>query len=204
MADRIDSAQSAPRAPVVLHGHRVFGITGWKNSGKTTLVTRLIATLSQRGYRISSVKHAHHKCDIDKPGTDSFRHREAGSGEVALVAAGTRWAIMHECRDEQEPLLGDVLARLSPCDLVLVEGYKTEAFPKIEVQRADARNTEPLDPDDFFIVARASDQPDKLKANAHLNDGLDIFALDDVEEIADFISAFVSLPAINIDGESTS
>nr|WP_321457519.1 molybdopterin-guanine dinucleotide biosynthesis protein B [uncultured Cohaesibacter sp.] len=165
------------------HGHKVFGVTGWKNSGKTTLVTRLIKTLTDRGYRISSVKHAHHQCDIDKEGTDSFRHREAGSGEVALVAAGTRWAIMHECRNEEEPRLSDILARLAPCDLVMVEGFKREPFPKIEVRRADAKNTEPLAVTDHHIEAVASEDPDSLDLPPNLKQ----FQLDDVELIADFV-----------------
>ncbi len=172
-----------------MHGHKIFGVTGWKNSGKTTLAVRLIALLSERGYRISSVKHAHHKCDIDKEGTDSYRHRQAGSGEVALVAAGTRWAIMHECRNEEEPLLSDVLARLSPCDLVLVEGYKKEPFPKIEVRRAGAVNSEPIAAQDHHIMAIASDDPDKLEAA----ETLPRFHIDDVEAIADFIVNMMKL-----------
>ena len=172
------------------HGHRLFGVTGWKNSGKTTLITRLIAELSGRGYRISSIKHAHHKCDIDKEGTDSFRHREAGSGEVALVAAGVRWAIMHECNGDEEPLLNTILQRLAPCDLVLVEGYKTEPFPKIEVRRADAKQTEPIAPNDNRIVAVASDQPELLEGTH----GLKQFQLDQVEQMADLIVEITGLP----------
>ena len=100
---------------------RVFGITGWKNSGKTTLTERLVREFVARGRKISTVKHAHHGFDIDREGTDSFRHREAGAGEVAIVS-GRRWALMHELADEEEPALGDILARLAPCDIVLVEG----------------------------------------------------------------------------------
>lgn len=174
------------------HGHRVFGVTGWKNSGKTTLVTKLVAELVGRGYRISTVKHAHHQCDIDKEGTDSFRHRQAGAGEVALVAAGKRWAIMHECRDEDEPLLEDILPRLSPCDLVLVEGYKTEAFPKIEVRRAGAKHHEPLAPRDNMIVALASDQPENLSPTA----GLTVFDLNAVCDMADYLIEYVGLPKL--------
>ena len=177
---------------VHIHGQKVFGVTGWKNSGKTTLITRLIAELTQRGYRISSVKHAHHNCDIDKEGTDSYRHRQAGSGEVALVAAGKRWAIMHECIEEQEPLLEDVVGRLSPCDLVMVEGYKTEQFPKIEVRRADAKKTDPLAPDDNMIVAVASEQPELLA----IEPDIPLFQLDEISHIADFIIDYVKLPSI--------
>ncbi|WP_114010472.1 molybdopterin-guanine dinucleotide biosynthesis protein B [Cohaesibacter intestini] len=191
----IKGKESAPRdTPFIWHGHKVFGVTGWKNSGKTTLVTRLIAELSGRGYRISSVKHAHHACDIDKPGTDSFRHREAGSREVALVAAGTRWALMHECRDawDEEPFLGDILPRFSPCDLVVVEGYKNEAFPKLEVRRADAKDQTPLSPDDNNIVAIASETIGAM-ANPH---NLPEFQLDQVRKIADFIINRMQLPPI--------
>ncbi|WP_319531444.1 molybdopterin-guanine dinucleotide biosynthesis protein B [uncultured Cohaesibacter sp.] len=173
------------------HGHKVFGVTGWKNSGKTTLVTRLISELTARGHRISSVKHAHHNCDIDKEGTDSFRHREAGSGEVALVAAGKRWAIMHECRDVEDTELGDILSRLSPCDLVLVEGFKTEPFPKIEVRRADAKHTDPIAPKDNMIVAVASDRPDLLADSA----GLDCFDLNAVADMASLIEKLMGLKA---------
>lgn len=175
------------------HGHRVFGVTGWKNSGKTTLVTRLIAELTKRGYKISSVKHAHHKCDIDKPGTDSYRHREAGAGEVVLVAAGVRWAVMHECKTEEEPLLDDLLPMLSPCDLVLVEGYKTEPFPKIEVRRAEAKHTEPIAPKDNRIVAVASDRPESMD-DSH---GLTIFQLDEISSMADFVINKVGLSKPN-------
>ena len=169
--------------------HRVFGVTGWKNSGKTTLITRLIAELTRRGYKISSVKHAHHACDIDKEGTDSFRHREAGSGEVALVAAGNRWAIMHECRDEPEPLLTDVLDRLAPCDLVMVEGYKPEPFPKIEVRREKAVQHDPIASVDNQIVAIASERPEELKAEI----ALPTFQIDDIAAMADFVLSHVGL-----------
>ena len=97
----------------------VFGVTGWKNSGKTTLVSRLVAEITARGYSVSTVKHAHHNFDIDQKGRDSYAHREAGAHEVALVS-GRRWALMHELRGEEEPSLADVLAKLSPCDLVIV------------------------------------------------------------------------------------
>ncbi|WP_316859675.1 molybdopterin-guanine dinucleotide biosynthesis protein B [uncultured Cohaesibacter sp.] len=163
--------------------HKIFGVTGWKNSGKTTLATAIISNLSERGYKVSSVKHAHHECDIDKEETDSFRHRQAGSGEVALVAAGTRWAIMHECRNNEEPRLMDILARLSPCDLVIVEGYKAEPFPKIEVRRMAAANRDPIAPHDPFIKAIASDCPD----GDELADGLPHFHLDDIEAICNLI-----------------
>ncbi|MHB2265175.1 molybdopterin-guanine dinucleotide biosynthesis protein B [Aliihoeflea sp. PC F10.4] len=161
--------------------HRVIGITGWKNSGKTTMTERLVAEFVARGLRVSTVKHAHHAFDIDKAGTDSFRHRAAGADEVAIVS-GSRWALMHELRDEAEPDLSAILACLSPCDLVIVEGYKREAHPKIELRRTDAKDTRPLSKDDPNIIAVASDRaiPDET---------LPVFGIDDIADIADFISA---------------
>ena len=111
---------------------RVFGVTGWKNAGKTTLVERLVAEFVRRGWTVATVKHAHHAADIDRPGTDSFRHRAAGATEVALVG-GLRYAIM---REQGDPGLAEVLARLAPADLVLVEGFKGERHPKIGVRSA--------------------------------------------------------------------
>ena len=112
----------------------VFGIGGWKNSGKTTLTERLVAEFTRRGLRLATVKHAHHDFDIDKEGTDSFRHRRAGAREVAIVS-GRRWALMHELDGETEPTLDAIVARLSPADLILVEGFKRGSHPKIEVRR---------------------------------------------------------------------
>jgi molybdopterin-guanine dinucleotide biosynthesis protein B len=157
----------------------VFGVTGWKNSGKTTLLTRLVAELTRRGYRVSTVKHAHHDFDIDKPATDSFRHREAGASEVMIVS-GRRWALMHELRGEDEPPLEAALTRLSPCDLILVEGYKREGHPKIEARREAAIKSEPLAPGDPSILAVAADHETDA-------DGRPLFALDDIAAIADFI-----------------
>lgn len=164
---------------------RVFGITGWKNSGKTTLTERLVAELSRRGWKISTVKHAHHDFDIDKEGTDSFRHRQAGASEVAVVS-GRRWALMHELRGEDEPSLEEVLARLAPCDLVLVEGYKREGHRKIETRRQAARDTTPLSTGDPTILAVASDVP-------AAGETLPAFDLDDIGGIADFIESAVGL-----------
>ncbi len=163
----------------------VFGVTGWKNSGKTTLLTRLVAEFTRRGFRVSTVKHAHHDFDIDKPATDSFRHREAGASEVMIVS-GNRWALMHELRGDAEPPLETALARLSPCDLVLVEGYKREGHPKIEARRQAARRRDPLAPGDPSILAVAAD---------HFTnpDGRWLFGLDDVAGIADFIERTLSL-----------
>jgi molybdopterin-guanine dinucleotide biosynthesis protein B len=163
----------------------VFGVTGWKNSGKTTLVTRLVTEFTRRGYAVSTVKHAHHEFDIDKPNTDSFRHREAGAREVMIVS-GHRWALTHELRDEAEPPLEAALARLSPCDLILVEGYKREGHPKIEARRQAAAKTEPLAPHDPSIRAVAADHPTDPA-------GRPLFGLDDVAGIADFILGELSL-----------
>ncbi len=156
-----------------------FGISGWKNSGKTGLTVRLVEELTARGYRISTIKHAHHEFDIDKPGADSFRHREAGAGEVAIVS-GARFAIMHELRGAAEPTLAEILTRLAPCDLVLVEGYKREAIPKIELRRLESANREPLAPNDPHIVAIAADHAIEEQA-------LPVFDLDDTMAMADFI-----------------
>ena len=163
----------------------VIGIAGWKNSGKTTLVERLVAELTARGRRVATVKHAHHDFEIDHPGTDSFRHRTAGATEVAIVS-GRRWALMHELRDEDEPELGNILARLSPCDLVLVEGFKRSAHPKIETRRLAARDTRPLGDDIQNLVALAAD---------HVVDGSPVptFDLDAIAKIADFIEAQAGL-----------
>ena len=163
----------------------VFGVTGWKNSGKTTLLARLVEEFSRRGLVVSTVKHAHHDFDIDKPATDSFRHRQAGAREVMIVS-DRRWALMHELSGEGEPPLSAALARLSPCDLILVEGYKREAHPKIEARRSEAANGASLAPGDPSVLAVAAD---------HETDsgGLPLFDLDDVGGIADFIAAKLSL-----------
>jgi molybdopterin-guanine dinucleotide biosynthesis protein B len=166
---------------------KIFGIAGWKNSGKTGLVVRLVAEFSRRGYRVSTVKHAHHDFDIDRTGADSFRHREAGAHEVALVS-GTRYAVMHEMRGDAEPSFDEIVARLAPCDLVLIEGYKREPIPKIEVRRTDATNREPLAPQDPHILAVAADHP-------VIDAGLPVFDLDDTSAIADFIVAAIALPS---------
>ncbi len=158
---------------------RVFGFTGWKNSGKTGLTVRVVEELTRRGWRVSTIKHAHHAFDIDKEGTDSYRHRQAGATEVAIVS-GNRWALMHELRDEAEPDFNAVVARLSPCDLVIIEGYKAERHPKIETRRRDARDQSSLAASDPTIVAIASDFP--------IDDArVPVFDLDDTNAIADFV-----------------
>jgi molybdopterin-guanine dinucleotide biosynthesis protein MobB len=115
---------------------KIFGVAGWKNSGKTGLMERLVAEICARGITVSTIKHAHHAFDVDQPGKDSHRHRVAGAREV-LLASGKRWALMHELRDVPEPPLADLIAHLSPVDLVLIEGYKRADHPKIEAHRAE-------------------------------------------------------------------
>lgn len=134
---------------------RVIGLAGWSGSGKTTLLSKLIPALTARGLRVSTLKHAHHGFDLDQPGKDSFMHRAAGASEV-IVSSSRRWAILHELRDEPEWTLPALLAKMSPVDLVLVEGFKRDAFPKLEVHRA--ANGKPLiQPDDPHIIAVAAD-----------------------------------------------
>jgi molybdopterin-guanine dinucleotide biosynthesis protein B len=135
---------------------RIFGLAGWSGSGKTTLLTAVIPELVARGLRVSTIKHAHHEFDIDRPGKDSWRHREAGAGEV-MVASTRRWAIMHELRGAPEPTLEELVARMSPVDLLLVEGWKRHPHPKIEVHRPSLGKTL-LYPDDPHVVAIASDE----------------------------------------------
>lgn len=163
-----------------MSGQRVFGVTGWKNAGKTTLVERLVAEFVRRGFRVATVKHAHHAVDIDRPGTDSFRHRAAGATEVALVG-GVRFAIM---REQAEPTLDEVLARLAPADIVLIEGYKREPHLKIEVRSDNERPW--LAKDDPAIVAIASD--DKPADTT-----LPWFRRDEVAAMVDFISRRLDL-----------
>jgi molybdopterin-guanine dinucleotide biosynthesis adapter protein len=137
-------------------GARVLGIAGWSGSGKTTLITKLIPLLAQRGVRVATLKHAHHAFDVDQPGKDSYEHRKAGACEV-IVSSARRWVQMHEVGNGVEATLPQLLRRLSPCDLVLVEGFKTERHPKMEVFRT-AVGKPPLHPEDRRIVAIASDQ----------------------------------------------
>jgi molybdopterin-guanine dinucleotide biosynthesis protein B len=157
---------------------RVFGFAGYSGAGKTTLIEQLIPRLIARGLSISLIKHAHHLFEIDRPGKDSYRHREAGASEV-LITSDRRWVLMHELRGAPEPGLHEQLARLSPCDLVLVEGYKLANIPKIEVHRA-GRGMPLLHPSDPSIVAVASDVP--------LKTPLPRLDLNDHDTIAEFVS----------------
>ena len=136
---------------------KVLGIAGWSGSGKTTLLTKLIPLLVSRNLRVATVKHAHHSFDVDQPDKDSYEHRQAGASEV-IVSSARRWVQMHEIGPGAEATLAELLAKVSPCDLVLVEGFKRERFPKIEIYRPSLGN-EPLHRQDEFIVAVASDQP---------------------------------------------
>lgn len=155
----------------------VIGIVGWKNSGKTTLASALIRELSTRGFTVNSIKHAHHGVDVDQPGTDSYQHRDAGAQEV-ILAGGQRFAIMHELRGAKEPSMDDLLARLGPCDWVVVEGFKTHNHPKIEVHR-QASTRAPLFSKDDSIIAVAADYAPDFHGP--------IFDPNDIAGIADFV-----------------
>ena len=162
---------------------RLYGVVGWKNAGKTGLMERLVTEITGRGISVSTVKHAHHSFDVDHPGKDSHRHRVAGATEV-LLASRNRFALMHELRDKDEPSLAELLQKLAPVDLVLVEGYKRDSHPKVEAHRAVTGN--PLiAPDDPTVRAVASDTPLDLDRP--------VFDLDDTKAIADFILSEVGL-----------
>ncbi|MBT6190587.1 MAG: molybdopterin-guanine dinucleotide biosynthesis protein B [Tateyamaria sp.] len=161
----------------------IYGIVGWKNAGKTGLMERLVTEMTSRGLRVSTVKHAHHSFDVDHPGKDSHRHRIAGATEV-LLASRNRFALMHELRDAPEPTLSALLERLSPVDLVLIEGYKRDAHPKVEAHRASTGN--PLIASgDPTIRAVASDTAMVLDRP--------VFDLNDTVAVADFILSEVGL-----------
>jgi molybdopterin-guanine dinucleotide biosynthesis adapter protein len=159
---------------------RVIGLAGWSGSGKTTLLTKLIPALVRRGFSVATVKHAHHDFDLDRPGKDSWLHREAGASEVAVVSS-RRWAIIHELRGEPEPPLADILKKFEAADLVILEGFKRSPLPKLEVYRA-AIGKPFLYPDDNCIVAIASET--QLP-----NMPLPVLALGDIEGIADMVQA---------------
>lgn len=157
---------------------KIIGVAGFKNAGKTTLVEKLVRELTGRGYRVSTVKHAHHSFDIDHEGRDSFRHRAAGASEVAVISQ-QRWAIIHESRGEEEPSFATILAKLSPCDLVIVEGYKHGSHPKIEVRNL-ALDHPKLAGEDPSIVA--------IAATGAISDAqVPVFDRDHVEALCDFI-----------------
>ena len=163
---------------------RLYGVTGWKNSGKTVLVERLVAEITGRGLTVSTLKHAHHGFDDDRPGKDSHRHRAAGAAQV-LVASSARWALITELRGTPEPPLAALLDRLDPVDLVLVEGWKRDRHPKIEARRAGAAQE---------LIALGDPTIEAVAADTAL-DGLKVpvFDLDDVAAITDFILARTGL-----------
>ena len=156
---------------------KVFGIAGYSGSGKTTLIEKLIPEIRSRGLRVSVIKHAHHGFDLDRPGKDSWRHREAGAQEVLMLSSG-RWVLMHELRETPEPTLEQQLAILSPCDLVLIEGFKAAPVPKVEVFRP-ANGKPPLWPENPHVVAVATD--------AAIDTALPMLDVNDPAAIADFI-----------------
>ena len=161
----------------------VFGVTGWKNAGKTGLMERLVVEIIGRGYTVSTLKHAHHTFDVDHPGKDSHRHRIAGASQV-LLASTERWALMNEHRGTQEPSLPELLAKLDPVDLILIEGWKRDSHPKVEAWRAETGN--PLiAPNDPTILAVASD--------IGLEIDRPVFDLDDTAVVADFILDYLDL-----------
>ena len=162
---------------------KLYGIVGWKNAGKTGLMERLVTEITSRGITVSTIKHAHHNFDVDQPGKDSYRHRAAGATEV-LLSSANRFALMHELRDEGEPTLEALLARLAPVDLVLVEGYKRDRHAKVAAHRAETGN--PLIAhDDDTVMAVASDSAVEVNRP--------VFDLNDTKAIADFILAEVGL-----------
>ena len=162
---------------------QIFGITGWKNSGKTTLTERLVTEICSRGFSVSTIKHAHHSVDIDQPGKDSFRHRAAGAGEV-LLASGHRWAIMHELRGAAEPTVDELLAKLSPVDLVLIEGFKRNGHAKVEASVRPDRPLIALEDPSIKAVAAGHELPAL---------GVPVLDINNVKAIADFILGEVGL-----------
>ncbi|WP_114965347.1 molybdopterin-guanine dinucleotide biosynthesis protein B [Alkalilacustris brevis] len=157
---------------------KVFGVTGWKDTGKTGLMERLLAEFTARGLAVSTVKHAHHDTEVDHPGRDSHRHRSAGAREV-LLSSPRRWALMHELRDAPEPPLSELLARLSPVDLVLIEGYKRAEHPKIEAYRTETGRP---------LLAERNPTIRAVASNTtHPGLSVPVLALDDTAAIADFI-----------------
>ena len=163
---------------------KIFGIAGYSGAGKTTLIEKLLPALRAHGLKVSVIKHAHHEFDIDRPGKDSYRVREAGASEV-MITGGWRWALLHELRDEAEPSLANYLSHFSACDLVLVEGFKHEPIPKLEVHRL-ATGRPPMFPDNPHVVALVTDA---APATA-----LPCFGLDDAAAIAAFVIERAVLP----------
>lgn len=167
---------------------KIFGIAGYSGSGKTTLIEKVIPELVVEGFKVSLIKHAHHEFDIDQPGKDSWRHRQAGAAEV-LVSSSQRWVMMHELRGATEPSLEEMLQQFAPCDVVIVEGWKFNAIPKLEVHRA-LSGKPLLFPEDEHVVAVATDES--------LATDLPQFALDDAAGVAQFIIRHLGLRKASI------
>ena len=165
---------------------KVYGVIGWKNAGKTTLVERLVAEIAGRGYSVSTVKHTHHGVDVDRPGKDSHRHRQAGARQV-ILASSARWALMTELRAAPEPALADLLAHLAPVDLVIVEGYKRDDHPKVEVWRAETGQPLIAAGDPTVRAVASNDAPAASRP---------VIGLDDVPAIADFILADLGMARV--------
>jgi len=164
----------------------IFGVIGWKNSGKTTLMANLIREFANRGFAISVIKHAHERFEIDHPGRDSFKMREAGACQV-MLSSPRRFALMRELGDAPEMAFEDLLPYAGTCDLILVEGYKREVFPKIEIRREGAGSREPLSAEFPGVVAIASDRPQDER------ESLPTFPIDDTGHIVDFITELLGL-----------
>ncbi len=163
---------------------KLFGVVGWKNSGKTTLVARLVTELRSRGFSVSTMKHAHHAFDLDQPGRDSFKHREAGAHEV-LISSGNRWALMHELQGEDEYKLDVLLTKMSPVDIVIIEGFKREPHAKIECHRASS---------EMPLVSAANKTIMAVASDVDVDTGgLKTLDLNDVSAIADFVIAQTGL-----------
>jgi molybdopterin-guanine dinucleotide biosynthesis protein B len=167
------------------NGTPIIGVAGWKKSGKTTLTVRLVTELTRRGYRVATVKHAHHDLVLDASDADSARHRRAGAGQVAVVSA-ERWALITELRGAPEPDFVDVIGMLDPCDLIIVEGYKSAPIPKIEARRTVSFTREPMAPKDPMVIAIAADHP----TESH---GLPLFDLDDIDGLVGLIERRLGL-----------
>ena len=163
---------------------RVLGIAGYKNAGKTTLTANLVAELTGRGHKISTIKHAHHHFDLDHPGRDSYRHREAGAQEVAIVSRN-RWALIHELRTEDEPPMEEMLAKLAPCDLVIIEGYRHGKIPKIEAVNVEMDHPRLAGEDENVVAVSTNGDP--------ATEPVPAFDRDDIPAIADFIVAYTGL-----------
>jgi molybdopterin-guanine dinucleotide biosynthesis adapter protein len=167
---------------------KIFGLAGWSGSGKTTLLVRLLPELTGRGLAVSTMKHAHHAFDVDQSGKDSYAHREAGASEV-LVSSANRWALMHELRGGAEPSVEELIAHMTPVDLLIIEGFKSHAHDKLEVYRASVGKPL-LCRDDPYVVAIASDAPVG-------GVGIPVIDIDDMRAIADFIVAHTGMARLN-------